>query len=300
MESQNGLRHGFFAFDCSETAPGRLVLIDKIGYYRPEQPYLRTGEKGSPAVKRPVTALAALVCSLALLAHTGFAQENAKRTIAILDFNNNSIADRDRLEPLRKGLADILITEISKVDAFRVVERDKLREVVMELEFGQSELVDPSTAQKMGKLLGAQNLLFGGFVHSGGDNIRVDVRIVEVETGRTIKAVEARGDLEDIFDIVEDLSSAITEFFKIELTEADRKRQSEGGASESFDATLAYSKSIDFEDLGRQYEAQGKTEEAKAMYGKALELLEQALSASPEFRDAAAKAASIRSHLKQL
>ena len=251
-------------------------------------------------MKRPVTALAALTCSLALLAHTGLAQESAKRTIAILDFNNNSIVDRDRLEPLRKGLADILITEISKVDAFRVVERDKLREVVMELEFGQSELVDPSTAQKMGKLLGAQNLLFGGFVHSGGDNIRVDVRIVEVETGRTIKAVEARGDLEDIFDIVEDLSSAITEFFEIELTEADRKRQSEGRASESFDATLAYSKSIDFEDLGRQYEAQGKTEEAKAMYGKALELLEQALSESPEFTDAAAKAASIRSHLKQL
>ena len=251
-------------------------------------------------VIRPRTGMAVFACLLALLAATGFAQEGAKRTIAILDFNNNSIMDRDRLEPLRKGLADILITEISKIDAFRVVERDKLREVVMELEFGQSELVDPSTAQKMGKLLGAQNLLFGGFVHSSGDNIRIDVRIVEVETGRTIKAVEARGDLDDIFDLVEDLSAAITEFFEVELTEADRKRQSERSVAESFDATLAYSKSIDFEDLGRQYESQGKTDEAKAMYSKALELLERALSESPDFTDAATKAESIRTHLKRL
>ena len=100
-------------------------------------------------MNRPVNALAAFACSLALLAHTGQAQDDAKRTIAILDFNNNSIVDREQLDPLKKGLADILITEVSKVDAFRVVERDKLKEVVMELEFGQSELVDPSTAQKM-------------------------------------------------------------------------------------------------------------------------------------------------------
>jgi TolB-like protein len=235
-----------------------------------------------------------------LLSDSSTAQDPPKRTIAILDFNNNSIVDRERLEPLRKGLADILITEISKIGAFRVVERDKLREVVMELEFGQSELVDPSTAQEMGKLLGAQNLLFGGYVYSYGDNIRVDVRIVEVETGRTIKAVEERGDLDDLFDIVEELSAVITDFFDIELTEADRQRQSERSSTESFDATLAYSKSIDFEDLAMDFERQGKADEAKAMYEKALEMLEKAIVESPEFTDAATKAESIRAHLKRL
>lgn len=244
--------------------------------------------------------LCAVACCFAILVSGALAQEPAKRTIAILDFNNNSIVDRERLEPLRKGLADILITEISAIDAFRVVERDKLREVVMELEFGQSELVDPSTAQKMGKLLGAQNLLFGGFVHSSGDNIRVDVRIVEVETGRTIKAVEQRGELEELFEIVEELSADITEFFAVELTDADRKRQSERAHADTFDATLAYSQAIDYEDLARQYEAQGKVDQARAMYGKALDLLTKTLSASPDFSDASVKAEGIRTHLKVL
>ena len=256
--------------------------------------------KGTNAVIRRVAVCCTVACCLAVLASGALAQEPGKRTIAILDFNNNSIVDRDRLEPLRKGLADILITEISAIDAFRVVERDKLREVVMELEFGQSELVDPSTAQKMGKLLGAQDLLFGGFVHSSGDNIRVDVRIVEVETGRTIKAVERHGELDELFEIVEDLSADITEFFAVELTDADRKRQSERAHAESFDATLTYSQAIDYEDLARQYEAQANLEQAKAMYGKALNLLTKTLSASPEFTDAAVKAESIRTHLKSL
>lgn len=256
--------------------------------------------KGMNAVIPPVSRIAAALLWLALFAASGLAQDSAQRTIAILDFNNNSIMDRERLDPLKKGLADILITEISKIEAFRVVERDKLRDVVMELEFGQSELVDPSTAQKMGKLLGAQDLLFGAFVYSSGDNIRVDVRIVEVETGRTIKAVEVRGELDEIFDLVEDLSRAITEFFKVELTSADRKRQQERSTPEDFDVTLAYSKSIDFEDLARQSEMQGKKDEAKAMYGKALELLEKALSESPDFKDAAQKAENIRARLKGL
>jgi len=256
--------------------------------------------KGTNPVRRRLAVLCVLVCSLGVFASGGLAQEPAKRTIAILDFNNNSIVDRERLEPLSKGLADILITEISAIDAFRVVERDKLREVVMELEFGQSELVDPSTAQKMGKLLGAQNLLFGGFVHSSGDNIRIDVRIVEVETGRTIKAVEQRGELDELFELVEELSADITEFFAVELTAADRKRQSERAHAESFDATLTYSQAIDYEDLARQYEAQGKIDQAKAMYGKALEVLSKTLSASPDFKDAAKKAETIRTHLKRL
>ena len=247
-----------------------------------------------------VAVFSALLCSLAVLVSGGVAQDSPKRTIAILDFNNNSIVDKDRLEPLRKGLADILITEISAIDAFRVVERDKLREVVMELEFGQSELVDPSTAQKMGKLLGAQNLLFGGFVHSSGDNIRIDVRIVEVETGRTIKAVERRGELDELFELVEELSTDITEFFAVELSDADRQRQSDRAHAETFDATLTYSQAIDYEDLARQYEAQGKADQAKAMYGKALDLLTKTLSASPNFTDATLKAESIRTHLKRL
>ena len=228
------------------------------------------------------------------------AQTVSKRTVAILDFNNNSIVDKEKLEPLRKGLSEILITEMSQIEAFNIVEREKLRELVTEQEFGQSEMVDQASAQKMGKLLGAQNLLFGAFVHSFGEKIRVDVRIVEVETGRTLRAVEETGDLEDIFDIVKELTKKISKQLKVEMTKEDLERQKSRSAADNFEATLAYSKAIDFEDLGRQYAKQAKSGDARSMYQKAVEFLKLTLNKSPKFKDAQEKLEELQAKLREL
>lgn len=248
-------------------------------------------------MKMPYTQV--VVAMLLLSASVAFAQEN-RRTIAVLDFNNNSIVDKEKLEPLRKGLADILITELSRVEAFKVVEREKIRDVVTEIEFSQTDLVDPSTAQKLGRLLGAQNLLFGGFVHSFGDEIRIDVRIVEVETGRTVKAVEETDDLDDLFDIVNEITKKLTRHFKVELTKRDKERQKDRSGTDNVEATLAYSKAVDFEDVARRFLKEGKLAEARAMYEKALESLETALEVSPKFKDAITRKESIRRRLAEL
>ena len=89
----------------------------------------------------------------------------SQKTLAVLYFENNSLAKRDEMEPLRKGLADMFITEFSKIDQFKVVERSRLEQLIQEMQLGQSGMLDSRTAQQVGKLLGAQNLVFGSYMN---------------------------------------------------------------------------------------------------------------------------------------
>src|SRR5689334_25425235 len=95
------------------------------------------------------------------------------RTIAIAYFDNNT--GNAELDPLRKGLADMLITDLGNVGSLQIVERDKLNQVLDEIKLSQSKFIDPRTAQKLGKGLAAEYIMTGSYVLRG-DSLRVDVR----------------------------------------------------------------------------------------------------------------------------
>src|ERR1041384_557454 len=103
------------------------------------------------------------------------------RTIAIAYFDNNT--GSAELEPLRKGLADMLITDLGNVGSLQIVEREKLNQVMGELKLSQSKFIDPKTAQKLGKGLAAEYIMTGSYV-IGGETLRIDARVVEVKSGR--------------------------------------------------------------------------------------------------------------------
>ena len=199
-----------------------------------------------------------MLCFLSLWG-TGYGAE--KQTLAVLYFENNSLVDKDALEPLRKGLADMLITELSHIEAFNVVERAKLQSLMEEMALGMSGAVDLATAQEAGKLLGAQTILFGSFAKGFDKKIRLDVRIVETETGRTIKAEEITDKPKKLFKMVRRLTERIAQNLDVELTKADKKRMGTGGSS--FDAALYYAKGLDLHD-------KGELQQALKMYQKAL------------------------------
>ncbi len=157
------------------------------------------------------------ICVIVLWGLVAFPQEK-KITLAVLDFENNSIADKEKLEPLSKGISSLLVSKMSKVESITFVERERLNEILKELKLQQSSEIDPSTAQQIGKLLGAQTLIVGSFVNFPGDIMRVDLRIIETETGLTLKAEEATGDSEELFDIIDDLAAKVTDQLGFDLT----------------------------------------------------------------------------------
>lgn len=89
-------------------------------------------------------------------------------------------------------LGEVLSGQIAETLTKRgyvVVERQRLLLILKELHLGTTQLVDPSTRLKLGRMLGARWMVFGGY-QIIGDQIRIDLRRVEVETGKIKKAVE--------------------------------------------------------------------------------------------------------------
>lgn len=111
-------------------------------------------------------------------------------------FDNAAVVNRADYESLGKGIADVLITELSANMAIRVLERDRVQQLMDEQNLGASGRVDKATAVQVGKLLGVHHMIFGGFIVDAKGQMRLDARAVNVETSE-IEHVESVTDKSD-------------------------------------------------------------------------------------------------------
>jgi len=129
-------------------------------------------------------ALLAVAGAFVVAPHGALVAQAARPTVAIMYFNNNVITNDARdYDGLSKGLPDFLITEMSANPGIRVVERDQVQKLIDEQKLVGAGQVDRESAVKVGKLLGAQHMIFGGFMADPKGNFRIDARAVNVETG---------------------------------------------------------------------------------------------------------------------
>lgn len=141
---------------------------------------------------------------LLLVARVALAAEPP--TVAILYFDYDG-TDAD-LVPLRKGLAQMLITDLAGREGYKVVERARLQEVLTELNLGKTQKLDPASAVKVGKLLQAKYLVAGGYFSMLG-NLRLDARVIEVETSNTLKGLGSTGKPDDFFALEQKLAADV-------------------------------------------------------------------------------------------
>ena len=107
--------------------------------------------------------------------------------IAVWEIENMSIQENTQLDITQFLSARVL--EAIRAEGNVVVEREKLLSVLGELSLGAGELADPETQLRIGRLAGAKRMVFGGY-QVIGQNMRIDLRMVEVETGRVLKTSE--------------------------------------------------------------------------------------------------------------
>lgn len=120
----------------------------------------------------------------------------ARPKIAVVDFDTHQYSAQ--LQGAQ--LADYVIDELVNTNLFDVIEREKLESVMREIGFGQSGMVDPSTAASFGRQLGARYLLTGRVISMDSEEKRfsgygvnttntvvrlsVSIRVLDVESGR--------------------------------------------------------------------------------------------------------------------
>ena len=199
-------------------------------------------------------------------------------TVAVSYFDNSS--GQKSFDYLSKGLADMLITDLSKISSLHVVEREKLELLLKEIKLNKSAYFDKGTALQLGKGLGAGYLLTGSFVLVG-EELRLDARLLNVETSEIIMADSVQGLKKDFFTIEKKLAGKIVENLKV------RPRREEAYAllapeTKSFEAFGKYSAGLDSMDKKDYGEAQKQLKQAIQLdsgYDKAFDALEKTIKA---------------------
>jgi len=118
--------------------------------------------------------------------------------MTILDFDNNSGVRK--YNSLGKGLADMLTTDLTYIKGLRIVEREKLRTIMKEMNLSKSKYISRKSMLKLGKGLAANWILKGSFTTMKG-KMRIDVSIISVETGEILESAYVEGWVTKFFDL---------------------------------------------------------------------------------------------------
>lgn len=159
------------------------------------------------------------------------------QTIAIVNFTNSSITDKENWDPMQQGFASLMIHAMGPATDLTVVERERIRWLLEEQNLQRDpSLIDQATAVQAGRLLGAQTVVFGSFIINGRDLI-LTARLVDVETGEILFSEQVTGRASDFSRLVENLSVQFARTLNVELASADIETR-------SLDAALAYSEGL--------------------------------------------------------
>ena len=126
------------------------------------------------------------------------ASARGTKAIAVLPFENSS--GLEKLEPLKEGLRDLITADLSKVKGITVVERENLERIIKEQKLSLEGLVEKKNQIKVGKLVGANVMLAGGFSLSDS-KLKINAHLLDVETTQLVNSEEVTGEVSKIIDL---------------------------------------------------------------------------------------------------
>ena len=145
----------------------------------------------------------------------------APNTVGVLYFRNQS--GQRKLDLLQKGMALMLITDLSKIRDIQVVERVKIQALTEEMGLGASGLIDPATSPRVGRLLGAQWLVQGDILKDRPEILGIRSDLLGVPEEEMLGHPEAEGTLEDIFQLEKEILFELTGLLKVALTPEEKE-----------------------------------------------------------------------------
>jgi TolB-like protein len=208
--------------------------------------------------------------------------DDRRASVAISDFVISAMRDPADWAPLGKGMPQILMTELGANQDLRVVERERLQTVLDELKLSTSDLADPTTAARVGKLLGARYMVTGGVNVDRRNRIRLDVRGVRIETGLQEYADKLEGNADDVLALIARIGEKMSRNFDPTPFDAPSGRSSgsSGPTKEGLRLAMLIGNAVDLQD---RKDIDGATK-----------LVRQALAIAPDNPSAKALLASLQ------
>jgi curli biogenesis system outer membrane secretion channel CsgG len=166
-----------------------------------------------------------LILLSALFACLAVAQD--KKRVAVMNFDYGTVSTYvaqifGTNQDIGKGIADMLVDRLVNDGKYSVIERKALDKLITEQNFSNSDRADPSSAARIGKLLGVDAIIIGSVTEFGRDDkktnlggfgaaagrfgiggigkseakavVQITARMVNVETGEILASVQGRGE----------------------------------------------------------------------------------------------------------
>ena len=142
-----------------------------------------------------------------------------KKTVAILYFDNHTGSPDN--DPLGKGISSMMISDLSSVKEIQIVERERMQDLIKEQDLQHTRYFDSTTAVKTGRMIGAEYVVVGAFA-TVKPQMRIDTRVVRVETGEVVKTAQVTGDEDKFFDLEQALADKLIDGLGLALSPEEK------------------------------------------------------------------------------
>lgn len=113
--------------------------------------------------------------------------KTGKKTVAVVDFTNL----QGQVTELGRFLAEEFSVAIAGSEkGFEVVDRTHLKTLLKEHKLSTTDVMDPSTAKKLGQIAGVDALITGT-ITPFGDSVRLSVKILDTATAKVVSALSS-------------------------------------------------------------------------------------------------------------
>lgn len=174
------------------------------------------------------------------------------------------------LAPLGTALGALVASDLARVERVTVMERLRVQLLLDEIQLAEEGYVDPATAARTGRLLGAERVV-QGTLDGGQEGIEILAGLVRVGTADAPATLADQDALENLFDLQKRVVLSLFESMGVQLTPAERDRVMER-STRSLQALLLYGRALEAEDRGD--------------WATAAALFQQAAEEDPAFEDA--------------
>ena len=188
-------------------------------------------------------------------------------TVAVLPL---VIAGDSTVQPLSRGLAELITTDLAYIRTLRLLERLQIGMLLDELKLGRSERVDPATAARVGRLLRAERLVQGTATIPLRGPVQISATVV-TGTGVVRPVEQVTGPFPKLLDLEKQVVFDLAVQLGFALTQAEREQILRQGPK-NLAAFLAYSRGLEAMDRGD--------------YGAAARHFKSAARADPSFQAA--------------
>jgi len=178
------------------------------------------------------------------------AQADSRPVVVVFTFTNSSIGPaKADFDGIATGIQDLLITDLASNAKIRLVDRTRVSEILQEQNMVRSGQIDPQTAVRLGKILGAQYAITGGFIADKSGNAVMTGRTIDIETTQIANPQKITGKADDVLGMIAQLSSKIGS--EVNVTPKGRRIGDAGDAKSAPAQSGASSKSAPAETYAK-------------------------------------------------